>query len=124
MPVCRSTTPSARKHCCRGWSAKARRSAWTPTSRARFFVAPLDAAKRWQREHFDKWRNAKQGAFDKVADLGKELRPQIDDISRAMLTAVAEVRLHLQRRPQLLRDRSSKVLSGVPSAVRDAALGF
>jgi len=59
-----------------------------------------------------------------VPDLAKELRPQIDEISRAMVSALAKVRPFLQRQPELLRRRAASALGGVSAAVRDAALGF
>ena len=97
---------------------------WTPISRAVFFVAQLEAAKRLQREHFDKWRAAKQGPFDKTPDLAKELRPQIDAVSREMLAALAGVLPHLTRDPELLHRRAPQSLRGVSDAVRDIALRF
>src|SRR5262249_62275266 len=95
-----------------------------PPTPADCFVAQLEAAKRLQREHFDKGPAAKHGRLDKTADLAKELRPQVDAVSREMLPALARIRADLQRDPELLRRHDARILRDFSEAVRNAALRF
>jgi chorismate mutase-like protein len=54
-----------------------------------FFGAQIEAAKILQHELFARWRRQKQGRFLGVADLARDIRPEIDRITAGMLDELA-----------------------------------
>jgi chorismate mutase-like protein len=54
-----------------------------------FFGAQIEAAKVLQHELFARWRKQKQGQFAGVADLARDIRPEIDRITSRMLDVLA-----------------------------------
>jgi chorismate mutase-like protein len=54
-----------------------------------FFGAQIEAAKILQRELFARWHRQKQGRFLGVADLARDIRPEIDRITARMLDELA-----------------------------------
>jgi chorismate mutase-like protein len=54
-----------------------------------FFGAQIEAAKILQRELFAQWRRQRRGQFANVADLSRDIRPEIDRINMQMLAALA-----------------------------------
>ena len=55
----------------------------------RFFGAQIDAAKVLQRELFAQWRREQRGQFTAVADLARDIRPEIDRVTGHMLEQLA-----------------------------------
>ncbi|MEO6078741.1 MAG: gamma subclass chorismate mutase AroQ [Steroidobacteraceae bacterium] len=55
----------------------------------RFFGAQIEAAKLLQRELFAQWRRQHQGQFAGVADLVRDIRPAIDQVTSRMLEQLA-----------------------------------
>jgi serine protease Do len=90
-----------------------------------FVGAQLNASKQLQESFFEQWR--KDSAAVKVsADLQKDLRPKIDQITNDLLAALAKLEPHLDKPAvqQLLRDRAPVLVSGdgITDAVRSQAL--
>jgi serine protease Do len=90
-----------------------------------FVGAQLGASKQLQESFFEQWR--KDSAAVKVsADLQKDLRPKIDQITNDLLAALARLEPHLDKPAvqQLLRDRAPVLVSGdgITDAVRSQAL--
>ncbi|MEO8309479.1 MAG: gamma subclass chorismate mutase AroQ, partial [Pseudomonadota bacterium] len=61
----------------------------TPETVNSFFGAQIEAAKVLQGELFARWRKQKQGQFADVADLARDIRPEIDRITARMLDELA-----------------------------------
>jgi endo-1,4-beta-xylanase len=57
----------------------------------RFFGAQIEAAKVLQRELHARWRQQRQGQFAGVADLARDIRPEIDRITSRMLETLAQL---------------------------------
>jgi chorismate mutase-like protein len=55
----------------------------------RFFGAQIEAAKVLQRELFVQWRREQRGQFPGVADLARDIRPEIDRVTASMLEQLA-----------------------------------
>lgn len=55
-----------------------------------FFVAQIKAARELQQDLFDLWRSQGRQKLPAAPDLQKTIRPQLDRISAAMVTALAE----------------------------------
>lgn len=91
-----------------------------------FFVAQIETAKQLQKEDFKRWESEKQGPFRDVPDLAGALRPEIDDLSLRLLTALAKVSPFLsdEKIKQAIRPHAEKVLTGegITDAVRDLAI--
>jgi len=90
-----------------------------------FVGAQLSASRQLQESFFEQWR--KDNAAVKVsADLQKDLRPKIDQITNDLLAALAKLEPHLDKPAvqQLLRDRAPVLVSGdgITDAVRSQAL--
>jgi hypothetical protein len=61
-----------------------------PDTVRRFFAAEMEASRRVQWAWIDAWRKNRQPAPTSVArDLGAYLRPQVDDINRRQIQAMA-----------------------------------
>ncbi len=82
----------------------------------RFFGAQIEAAKVLQRELFARWRQQRQGQFKGVADLARDIRPDIDRITARMLEQLALLSGSYSR--QLPAASSLSLLS--PAALRSA----
>jgi chorismate mutase-like protein len=54
-----------------------------------FFGAQIEAAKMLQRELFARWRQQRQPRFIGTADLGRDIRPEIDRVTIRMLQELA-----------------------------------
>lgn len=61
-----------------------------PVTRA-FFMAQILAAKQIQEAEFEVWKATKQGPFATVPNLQLEIRPEIDRLSRSLLSTLALV---------------------------------
>jgi serine protease Do len=90
-----------------------------------FVGAQLNASKQLQQSFFEQWR--KDDAPVKVsADLQKDLRPRIDQITNDLLAALAKLEPHLDKPAvqRLLRDRAPLLVAGegITDAVRNQAL--
>ena len=84
-----------------------------------FFGAQINAAKILQRELFAAWRRQRQGQFTPVADLTRDIRPEIDRINSQMLAALAQLAGSNSRLP------AASVLSLTsPAALRAARAGI
>jgi chorismate mutase len=97
-----------------------------PASVREFFVAQIEAARMIQQADFQKWQAAKQGSFDYVPDLKTELRPRIDQLTPALLSALARARPYLQEEEgrRYLREQAETMLigEGIDDTVRRRAL--
>jgi chorismate mutase len=98
-----------------------------PQVAAAFFTGQIEASKVVQRALHAEWSARAQPPFEKVADLGKDIRPVLDRLTPAMMDALAGA-LPALRQPggrQLLETRSQAVLAGAPggSAAVRAAIG-
>jgi chorismate mutase len=90
-----------------------------------FFTGQIEASKVVQNALHAEWRARGQASFDKVADLGKDIRPVLDRLTPAMMGALAEALPVLQQPGgrRLLEARSADVLARAPggaAAVRQA----
>jgi chorismate mutase len=90
-----------------------------------FFTGQIEASKVIQKALHAKWAAGNQPPFEKVADLGKDIRPVLDRLTPAMMRALADA-LPVLDQPggrQLLEARSKAVLGQGPwgeAAVREA----
>jgi len=85
-----------------------------PRLAATFFAAQIEASKVVQNALHADWTIRKQPPFEKVADLGKDIRPVLDRLTPAMLQALAEA-LPVLAQPggrELLEAESKAVLTG------------
>jgi len=57
-----------------------------------FFTAQIEAGKAIQRALFQRWRDAGQGRFADAPDLAGVIRPALDRLTPALLSALAAVR--------------------------------
>lgn len=64
----------------------------SPAESERFFAAQIEASKLIQRRLHAEWRAGGQGPFAEVADLGKDIRPQLDRLTPRLLAALAAAR--------------------------------
>jgi chorismate mutase len=62
-----------------------------------FFQAQIDASKAIQANRHKAWAAEKHPPFEKVADLGKDIRPILDRLEPALLAALAKARPVLER---------------------------
>jgi len=90
-----------------------------------FFQGQIEASKVVQNALHADWTARKQPPFDKVADLGKNIRPVLDRLTPAMMRALAEALPVLQQPGgrALLEARARAVLAQAPGgepAVREA----
>jgi chorismate mutase len=96
-----------------------------PQVASAFFQAQIEASKIIQNALHAEWTARGQPLFEKVADLGKDVRPVLDRLTPAMMQALAEA-LPVVRQPggrQLLEGQIKTVLAGAPggeAAVREA----
>ena len=91
-----------------------------------FFRAQIEASKIIQNTRFREWRAAGQPRFERVRDLGSEIRPALDALTPAMMSALAAALPALQI-PGAARaiDARAATLVSVHSAdipARDAAV--
>ncbi len=88
-----------------------------------FIAAQVEAAKRVQQAHFDRWEKAGQARFPRTAALA-DLRKEIDAVTGELLDAVEQVRPLLARQAvkRAIEKRAATVLAGVDDEARRAAL--
>jgi len=81
-----------------------------------FFTAQIEASKIIQNSLHAEWMARGQPPFAKVADLSKDIRPALDQLTPAMMQALAEALPVLQRPGgrQLLEQRSEAILAELP----------
>jgi chorismate mutase len=90
-----------------------------------FFTGQIEASKVVQNALHAEWTAKRQPPFEKVADLGRDIRPLLDRLTPAMMKALAEA-VPVLGRPggrELLDARSKTVLGQGPwgeAAVREA----
>jgi chorismate mutase len=90
-----------------------------------FFTGQIEASKVVQNALHAEWTAKRQPPFEKVADLGRDIRPVLDRLTPAMMRALAEA-LPVFEQPggrRLLETRSAVVLGQGPwgeAAVREA----
>ena len=60
-----------------------------PATTRAFFSTQIEAAKRVQESRFRAWSANRRGPFAEVPNLQRDIRPEIDRISQAMLPALA-----------------------------------
>ncbi len=91
-----------------------------------FFRAQIEASKIIQNTRFREWRAAGQPKFERVRDLGREIRPALDALTPAMMSALAAALPALQIRGAAKAiDARAATLVSVHSAdipARDAAV--
>jgi chorismate mutase len=90
-----------------------------------FFQGQIEASKVVQNAMHAGWTARKQPPFEKVVDLGKDIRPVLDRLTPAMMRALADALPVLQQPGgrQLLEAQSKAVLADAPggeAAVREA----
>jgi chorismate mutase len=96
-----------------------------PQAAGSFFTAQIEASKVIQNALHAEWTARRQPPFEKVADLGKDIRPVLDRLTPAMMRALGEA-LPVLRQPggrQLLEARSQALLASAPggeAATREA----
>jgi chorismate mutase len=93
-----------------------------PGAAAAFFTGQIEASKIVQNALHAEWTSQRQPAFAKVADLGQDIRPLLDRLTPAMMSALSEA-LPVMRRPggrALLQMRSQAILAQAPGG--DAAV--
>lgn len=61
-----------------------------PAFAQEFFRAQIEASKIVQNERLAQWRASKQPPFNNVADLQRDIRPQLDRLTTEMLAALAQ----------------------------------
>ncbi|MFP5213102.1 MAG: gamma subclass chorismate mutase AroQ [Acidobacteriota bacterium] len=79
-----------------------------------FFAGQIEASKVVQRILHAEWASKGQPSFEKVADLGKDIRPALDRLTAAMMQSLVEV-LPIIQQPggrRLLEERSMGILAG------------
>ena len=92
---------------------------------AGFFTAQIEASKVIQNALHAEWAARRQPPFEKVADLGKDIRPVLDRLTPAMMRALGQA-LPVLRKPggrKLLEARSQALLANAPggeAAAREA----
>jgi len=90
-----------------------------------FIAAQLGAARQLQESFFQTWRKSSAGVKP-AADLQRDLRPKIDQLSVELLGALAKLQPHLDKPSVqlLLRERAAAVLvgEGIDERVRGQAL--
>ena len=96
-----------------------------PQVASTFFTAQIEASKVVQHALHAEWTVQRQPPFAKVADLGKDIRPVLDQLTPAMMRALPEALPVLQRRGghHLLEAQTRALLanaSGGDAAVRRA----
>ena len=90
----------------------------TPDIARDFFRAQIEASKIIQNARFREWRAAGQPKFEKVRDLGRDIRPALDALTPAMMNALAGA-MPVLRAPGALEridERAAVIVSGVPAA--------
>lgn len=87
-----------------------------PAAASAFFQAQIDASKVIQRALHAQWTAREQPAFEKVPDLGKDIRPVLDRLTPALMKALAGAMPVLTRpgAQALLDARTQVVLAGAP----------
>ena len=81
-----------------------------------FFRAQIEASKIIQNARFREWRAAGQPRFEKVRDLGKEIRPLLDALTPAMMNSLAEA-MPVLRTPgafETIDRRAAVIVTGAP----------
>jgi chorismate mutase len=96
-----------------------------PAAAGSFFQGQIEASKVVQHALHAEWTAKRQPPFAKVADLGKDIRPILDRLTPAMMTALAEALPVLGQSGGrgLLEARSASILGRGPwgaAAVREA----
>ena len=90
-----------------------------------FFRAQIEASKIIQNARFREWRAADQPKFEKVRDLGREIRPALDALTPEMMKALAAA-LPALRTPagaELFTSRANSFVVGHSDlAARDEAI--
>ena len=61
-----------------------------PAFAQEFFRAQIEASKIVQNARLAQWRASKQPSFDNVPELQRDIRPQLDRLTTAMLAALAQ----------------------------------
>ena len=91
-----------------------------------FFRAQIEASKIIQNTRFREWRAAGQPKFEKVRDLGREIRPALDALTPAMLSALTAALPALEEpsNAALVEARARAIIVAIPAevAARDAAV--
>jgi chorismate mutase len=83
----------------------------------RFFRAQITAGKMIQAALFEQWKLEKQGKFRDVPDLARQIRPELDRLTAALLLALDQAGPMLARpdaNPWMLR-RTAAITSDMPS---------
>lgn len=96
-----------------------------PQMASTFFAGQIEASKAVQRALHAEWTANRQPPFAKVADLGTDIRPVLDQLTPATMRALAEALPVLQQRGgrQLLEAETKAILPNAPGsevAVRQA----
>lgn len=91
----------------------------------RFISNQIDASKIVQTALFAQWQQEQHGLFDPVPDLGKDVRPLLDQLTPQMLAALQEL-VPLREKPgfagQLARERARIAADYAYPAALDAVL--
>jgi hypothetical protein len=86
----------------------------------------IEASRLIQKADFRRWEAETHGPFPAVSDLATKVRPQLDELSRRLLKAVAEAQPYFadESMPRLLRERGAEILKddGIGDDARQAAL--
>jgi chorismate mutase len=93
-----------------------------PRAATAFFRGQIEASKAVQNALHAEWTARKQAPFEKVVDLGKDIRPVLDQLTPRMMRALAEALPTLQQPGgrRLLEAKSKTILADTPGA--DAAM--
>jgi len=85
----------------------------SPDAAQAFFTAQIEAGKTIQRALFQRWRDAGQGRFADAPDLATVIRPALDRLTPALLSALAAAR------PALSAPETRTRIAIAPEAWRD-----
>jgi chorismate mutase len=109
-----------------GMAEKGRQLNIDPEWTRAFFAAQIEAAKQIQQADFDRWTAEKREPFADALDLKNVLRPRIDELSRSLLDALAQVQARIgdDQIQYLLQQRAALILigDGIDAGVRATAL--
>ena len=89
----------------------------------RFFQAQFDASKAWQLGLHAQWRRQGAGRFDDAPDLGRDVRPLLDELTPQLIAALGKIAPLLTQPgvPAFIEMRSRSLvrgdLDGVPRRV-------
>ena len=100
-----------------GLADQAARYGLAPVIARDFFRAQIEASKIIQHARFREWRAAGQPKFEKVRDLGRQIRPELDALTPALMTALADA-MPVLRAPgaaAIVSARAVVIVTGVPA---------